>query len=893
MFDPLQQAQQELLFKRLSPFLPQLPPKQRLQLICDTDALLQGRWREHQSDKMKWVGQSYRYEAENQASRMDSASGHALVAAADMRANLLPTPERLDSLYVSATGMGGANDAQATTEVNAQNPLLTPWTLQTLYQQDGLCTRICNIPPSIAILQSGWYVQDPTQDPDPMREEDDRLQTQRNAYEADLYARIYGGGYLLIIADEIVPPKSMREPLRLDNIRRIISLIPMTTLECTAVEPTTNPNDPNFGEPDAWACVPYPYLEGTAGVVYHHTRVLRFPAITLPNRDRARNRGADQSVLQGAVDALIAHGILNQSVGNLAQRMHTPVLQMRDIAAMLSSDAGDEARAAAAVQAMVRGVYGLNVIEAGEDLKIVSAPPTGWDQLTAAAMTTVSSKVGVPRPILFEPEGGFSQGDGQREELQALARQHWAHAVEPPMRTLYRYLYAQQDGPIARRKRATSVSLYHSITRDRWTPTAIARLVRDPVPLLPATVRSAFRIARDPEAPIPLADLIPVYSVVPRPLHTEDRKEAAETKEINARTDEIYQKIGVLNARTITQNRYGIRGYQDEIQPVPLPPTNDGLPTVPDLSLQGIVADVVRGGSPVDAQDLLNEEFPLLDAYTPAIVAAAATLRKQATGAAAVPIALPVTDSAPLPTITLEYQAGEIRQGLNEAGEPWESAPLPCGYGYLDGVEGLDGDEADVLQVGDWSGTTFVIEHRFPDGSLDEYKCVVGAKTPGEALNLYSLTYGPAANYGKVHPVPDADLVGWLGAHLEEDPGLDDAVRTDAIARYEHISFKPPVGVADEARKGLEWRREHGRGGTGVGVARARDLSNRATLSPQTIRRMNRYFSRHQGDKKGKGYTPGPGFPSAGRVAWALWGGDPGRAWAAKVVVQMNAADRA
>ena len=59
-----------------------------------------------------------------------------------------------------------------------------------------------------------------------------------------------------------------------------------------------------------------------------------------------------------------------------------------------------------------------------------------------------------------------------------------------------------------------------------------------------------------------------------------------------------------------------------------------------------------------------------------------------------------------------------------------------------------------------------------------------------------------------------------------------------------------------------------------------------------TARRMARYFTRHQGDKRGKGYTPGPGYPSAGRVAWALWGGDPGWAWAAKLVRQMNSADK-
>ncbi len=111
-------------------------------------------------------------------------------------------------------------------------------------------------------------------------------------------------------------------------------------------------------------------------------------------------------------------------------------------------------------------------------------------------------------------------------------------------------------------------------------------------------------------------------------------------------------------------------------------------------------------------------------------------------------------------------------------------------------------------------------------------------------------------------------------------------------ARYDHIDFKPPAGVREEAAKGLAWRSEYGRGGTAVGVARGRDLSNGTTISPETARRMKAYFDRHEIDKQGEGWSPGePGFPSNGRIAWALWGSDPGWAWSRKLVEQMNAAD--
>lgn len=108
--------------------------------------------------------------------------------------------------------------------------------------------------------------------------------------------------------------------------------------------------------------------------------------------------------------------------------------------------------------------------------------------------------------------------------------------------------------------------------------------------------------------------------------------------------------------------------------------------------------------------------------------------------------------------------------------------------------------------------------------------------------------------------------------------------------KYSHIDFQPPRTVADEAAKGLELRREHDRGGTQVGVARARDLKNRKNLSPETVRRMVDYFARHEVDKDAAGFGDRDD-PSSGYIAWLLWGGDKGRGWAERVKNQMDKAD--
>jgi len=105
------------------------------------------------------------------------------------------------------------------------------------------------------------------------------------------------------------------------------------------------------------------------------------------------------------------------------------------------------------------------------------------------------------------------------------------------------------------------------------------------------------------------------------------------------------------------------------------------------------------------------------------------------------------------------------------------------------------------------------------------------------------------------------------------------------ISEERQEGYAPTGGMVAEARRGLEWRQAFGRGGTQVGVARARDIVNRRRLSRTTVARMASYFARHAIDKRAQGFRPGePGYPSAGRIAWALWGGDAGETFARSII---------
>ena len=161
-----------------------------------------------------------------------------------------------------------------------------------------------------------------------------------------------------------------------------------------------------------------------------------------------------------------------------------------------------------------------------------------------------------------------------------------------------------------------------------------------------------------------------------------------------------------------------------------------------------------------------------------------------------------------------------------------------------------------------------VIRNTFPDDAALHFKRYESQKVERDGYNVvafYDTDEQAARAYSSSHPA--AKNI----AEVE-------------IENADGINLDVPSGVKSEAQNGLDWRKEFGRGGIGPGQQTARMLiANKMTVA--RVRKMRSYLARHEVDKKGEGWAPGQkGFPSAGRIAWALWGGDAGKAWSNKVM---------
>lgn len=96
--------------------------------------------------------------------------------------------------------------------------------------------------------------------------------------------------------------------------------------------------------------------------------------------------------------------------------------------------------------------------------------------------------------------------------------------------------------------------------------------------------------------------------------------------------------------------------------------------------------------------------------------------------------------------------------------------------------------------------------------------------------------------------------------------------------------FKPTAEMAAAARRGLRMRAaqpQSKRGGTAVGLARARQFATQTPVSLDVVERTYRFLTRAR-----VYYRPGTITP--GTQAYLLWGGPAALIWAQRIIQQQK-----
>ena len=207
-------------------------------------------------------------------------------------------------------------------------------------------------------------------------------------------------------------------------------------------------------------------------------------------------------------------------------------------------------------------------------------------------------------------------------------------------------------------------------------------------------------------------------------------------------------------------------------------------------------------------------------------------------------------------------------------------------------VKGADGESYNAIRVEAYisKGAQDTWE-KVLDGTLRAFS--IGGRILEKQMDTKKIFRGKPVNVIKNYELGELSLVD----NPANQVAVIDIVKMDSNGNFDYvlkvdcgdIDLSIPDSVKKTAAIGLSQRREFGRGGTSVGIGSARKLSAGGNASEQFVRKVSSYFPRHEVDKQGKGWSPGEdGYPSNGRIAWNLWGGDAGWAWARSKTETLN-----
>ena len=247
--------------------------------------------------------------------------------------------------------------------------------------------------------------------------------------------------------------------------------------------------------------------------------------------------------------------------------------------------------------------------------------------------------------------------------------------------------------------------------------------------------------------------------------------------------------------------------------------------------------------------------------------------------------------------LRLEYDLESIPAMAEKTKQVYTNVSTAVSQGIMTRNEARNKLGLDQVEGGD---ELYIPSNLFPIGEANTGSSEEDNEKPVDAEGnekLYDIAYGikEAVDVDTFTTREEAEErareIGCDGIHTHEEDGRTVYMPCETHREYEDLladskalsdlDLTPTDTMSNNAQRGLDMRKEYGRGGTSIGVARARDIVNKKRLSPQTVLRMYSFFSRHEVDKQAEGFNSGEdGYPSNGRIAWMLWGGDSGFSWA-------------
>ncbi len=432
----------------------------------------------------------------------------------DTAAQVLQT--RRDVYFNAYSGFGGSRDPLQRTGFIAE-PVPAQTELEQLYRFYWLARRIVDLLPADACREG---IELNIEDADlgaKLYRRMDELYVWERLEEALRMARLYGGSILLLGA---VDGQDPAVPLAPERVTKLASLTVLDRWQLTIEKLFDDPLAPQFGQPELYRINPAAMNTAPRAGLVHASRVIRFDGAWLPDRVRMQNQGWNDSVFVAINQNLKQFGISVQSAAVLFQDFITKTLKIPNLAQLIAD--GEEDILMARIQYAVGQMssLGVSLIGENEEFTKVQTPITGLVELLTTFMDLTAAAANLPKTRLFGQQLGTLAGAGETtRDYYDGVKAFQEKGLRAPVTRIIELLLAEQKAK----------------QPDEWS----------------------FEFA---------------------PLWQPTDKELAETRKVQAESDQIYIANGVLEPAEVAISRFGPDGYSMEtvIDPDTRQPASDG-----------------------------------------------------------------------------------------------------------------------------------------------------------------------------------------------------------------------------------------------------------------------------------------------------------------------------
>lgn len=417
--------------------------------------------------------------------------------------------ERSDGFLNAVTGLGHiAYDKRQSSRFIAER--LDDETAADLWEANPLAGRIVETWPN-EMLREGYDVvvsdrgsrEKALEISERIEERTEELEFLEELWQGLAYARAYGGGAVLVGAND---NKVLSSPLSVERVR---SLDWFHAFEPRDIVPRyyyTDPKAPKFGKPSHFEIVTHTqgfaqkHTKTTNHLLVHESRLILFQGIKVSRRQRGPHAYFGGSVLTRVNRVLRDHDIGYDAAAILMHDFAQAVYKMQGMAEASAQDMDDELKTRFKAIQEAQSTLRMTVIDGADEYGRQQTPVTGLPELLDRFSTQLAAAADMPLTLLMGQSPGGMNATGDSD-----------------IRFFYDRVKGQQTKVLK--------------------------------PILKWLVSLVFRDLSIPEPE--------KWVIAFRPLWQESAKEQAETRYIQAKTDEIEIQNQVVTPEDIRLSRHG------------------------------------------------------------------------------------------------------------------------------------------------------------------------------------------------------------------------------------------------------------------------------------------------------------------------------------------------